>query len=161
MIKVLGPAVAVALMGAGTASTAAVTQRRASNSISAPEASAMTAFVAAWSQSNAEALSLLFERDGKLIIPTGVEIGGRDTIRDFYAVVFRSGYRGSVSRANVVRVTRISDSLSLVEGTWNIRGAKRPNGSARPPEAGRFSAVVREGSNGYRLVALSETPLAQ
>lgn len=126
-----------------------------------PEAAPMTAFIAAWEDNNPDALSQLFEPEGKLIVPAGTEVGGRDTIRAYYSVAFQSGYFGSKAGARVVRVTKVDNSLALLEGVMSIRGAKLPDGGARRPETRRFSALVRGKPNAYRLVALSETPLTQ
>ena len=161
MTRFFSAAITVSLMAVCMPVMAAKPARTANAGKTIPEVKAMTAFVAAWDRASPEALSQLFEEEGKLVIPGGTEIGGRETIKSFYAVTFQSGYKGSKAGARVLRVTRLGNSLALVEGAWSIRGAKRPNGAARPPETGRFSALVREAGNDYRLVALSEMSLAQ
>jgi len=125
------------------------------------EADAISAFVKAWDAADSTSLAQLFELDGRLVIPTGHENSGRDAIRAFYSGVFKSGYRGSSGGAKVTRITKLSDTLSLVEGEWSIRNAKQADGSPRPSEAGQFSAILRANPGGWRLAVLREMTLAE
>ena len=141
---------------AALAAPIAVSSPAPSTSQFASEGAIIAAFVGAWDNADAAALAQLFEPDGRLVIPTGAESIGREAIGAFYSAVFERGYRGSKGSATIGRVTKLTDTVSLVEGEWRITNAKKSDGTPRASESGQFSAVIRSGAGGWRLVVLRE-----
>lgn len=127
----------------------------------------LTKFMAAWSASDANALSSLFATDADFVNPWGTYARGRDAIKTFYAGAFSMGYAGSKGEGALVSVRALSDNLAVIDGRWRISGAKNQDGTARTDEKGILVAVIGKRGDDWQILALREntsatdiTPLA-
>jgi len=139
----------------------AIISLTAASPLPADQVLVISKFTRAWDAADAKALGQLFEADGRLVIPDGMELTGRDAIAAFYASAFERGYRGSKGRGEVMRVTQLTPQLAIIEGEWSIDGAKSPDGSQRERESGQFSAVIRKSDGTWRIIVLREMQLAR
>lgn len=114
------------------------------------------AYVDAWNHGDAAGLAGHFTEDGDLIIPSGLELRGRQAIEGFYAKSFAAGYGGSTARFELAQLRRLDAHLALLDLTWSITGAHDGAGAARPPDRGIATAVAVKTASGWRLVALRE-----
>jgi uncharacterized protein (TIGR02246 family) len=133
----------------------------AATSIPSEQSAVMTDFVDAWDAADAPRIALLFEPDGRLVIPSGMELPGRPAVQQFYAAAFSHGYKGSKGGSTVTRATQFTPDLAMIEGGWTIDGAKKPDGSLREPESGQFATVIRKSGGKWRIVSLREMRLAR
>ena len=117
-------------------------------------------FMAAWSQSDAQALAALFAADADFINPWGTKAVGRDEIAAFYAGAFKSGFAGSKGTGDLVSVRAIAPDLMLIDARWRIAGAKMPDGAPRADEQGILVALVGRTANGWQILALRENASA-
>jgi uncharacterized protein (TIGR02246 family) len=132
-----------------------------------PASEILSHFMTAWSASDSNALSLLFAPDADLINPWGTHAVGRDEIRAFYAGAFSMGYAGSKGEGDVVSVRALSDGMAVIDGRWQITGAKNEDGTPRADEKGILVAIIGKRGGDWAIVALREntsatdvTPLA-
>ena len=124
-------------------------------------------FMAAWSASDAAALSSLFAPDADFINPWGTHASGREEIRTFYAGAFSVGYAGSKGEGDLVAVRELGNGVAVIDGRWRITGAKNEDGSPRADEKGILVAVIGRRGDDWQILALREntsasdvTPLA-
>jgi uncharacterized protein (TIGR02246 family) len=122
-----------------------------------PPVALLDRFMAAWSAGDAKAIAALFAADGDFVNPDGYRASGRAAIEAFYAGAFARGYAGSRGIGEVVAQRAVVPGLVLIDGRWNISGAKTENGTPRPMEQGILTALLREESDGWRIVALRES----
>jgi uncharacterized protein (TIGR02246 family) len=113
-------------------------------------------FMRAWSASDANAIAGLFAPDADFVSPHGIKASGREAITAFYAAAFARGYRGSRGTGEVAAVRMIAPDLALVDGRWQIEGAKTDAGADRPPERGILVALLHRSGQGWEIVALRE-----
>jgi uncharacterized protein (TIGR02246 family) len=127
----------------------------------------LTKFMAAWSASDATALSSLFAPDADFINPWGTHASGRDEIRAFYASAFSMGYAGSRGEGDLISARALDGDMAVIDGRWRISGAKNQDGSPRADEKGILVAVIAKRGMEWQILALREntsatdvTPLA-
>ncbi len=113
-------------------------------------------FMQAWSASDAKGIAALFAPDADLVTPDGIKASGRTAIEAFYTAVFARGYAGSQGVGEVISTRLIAPDLALIDGRWNISGAKTETGAARAIQSGILAAVLRRQSDGWHIVALRE-----
>lgn len=109
----------------------------------------------AWGRADARAMAELFAGDGDLVIPSGDFLSGRSAIQDFYQSVFEHGYAGSHAGSEIKRI-RLRGAMAVVDGAWNITGARDAAGAPRPPEQGLFTAVLKKHGGKWYILALRE-----
>lgn len=112
-------------------------------------------FTSAWDKSDSAGIATLFERNADLVIPDGLLVEGRDAIQQFYASVFRRGYRGSRGTARIKHVRPIGSDMILVDGVWRIDGAVIA-GKQEAPEVGLFSLVAKHRGRRWMICSLRE-----
>jgi uncharacterized protein (TIGR02246 family) len=117
-------------------------------------------FMQAWSAADASGISALFADDADFINPEGYAASGRDHIAAFYASAFTRGYAGSQAIGHVVSVHTVAPEVAVIDGTWQIAGAKTETGAVRPAEKGLLVAVIRKDGDGWRIVSLRESSSA-
>jgi uncharacterized protein (TIGR02246 family) len=117
-------------------------------------------FMAAWSASDAAALSSLFAPDADFINPWGTHASGREEIRAFYAGAFSMGYAGSKGEGDLIAVRELGDGVAMIDGRWRITGAKNEDGSPRADEKGTLVAVIAKRGADWQILALRENTSA-
>lgn len=115
----------------------------------------LSRFTSAWDQSDAAGIAVLFEGNADLVIPDGLMVEGREAIQQFYASVFRRGYRGSRGTARIKHVRPIGSDMVLVDGVWRIDGAVL-DGQPEPPEVGVFNLVAKHRGQKWAICSLRE-----
>jgi uncharacterized protein (TIGR02246 family) len=147
-------AIAASLIFATTPALAAQTDAQSAAS------GLLTKFMAAWSASDASALSSLFATDADFINPWGTHASGREQIKAFYAGAFSMGYAGSKGEGDLIAARALDDRAVLVDGRWRITGAKNQDGSPRADEKGILVAIIGKRGTEWQILALRENTSA-
>jgi uncharacterized protein (TIGR02246 family) len=113
-------------------------------------------YVEAWDRADAAAIAGYFAPDGDFTNPTGFHAQGRTDIAAFYAQAFGAGYAGSRGGLKALRTRLVAPGVMVVDGEWSIRGARTPQGGARPGEQGLATAVLVRTGGQWRIAALRE-----
>jgi uncharacterized protein (TIGR02246 family) len=113
-------------------------------------------YVEAWDRADAAAIAGYFAPDGDFTNPTGFHAQGRADIAAFYAQAFAAGYAGSRGGLKLLRTRLVAPGVMVVDGEWSIRGARTPQGGARPGEQGLATAVLVRTGDAWRIAALRE-----
>ena len=113
-------------------------------------------YVEAWDRADAAAIAAYFAPDGDFTNPTGFHAQGHADIAAFYAQAFAAGYAGSRGGLKVLRTRLVAPGVMVVDGEWSIRGARTPQGGARPSEQGLATAVLVRTDGAWRIAALRE-----
>ena len=141
---------------AGMALTAAVSSAAAAPATAPAVEVLQRGYVAAWDRADAAAIAAYFAPDGDFTNPTGFHAQGRADIAAFYAQAFAAGYAGSRGGLTLLRTRMVAPGVMLVDGEWSIRGARGPQGDARPGEQGLATAVLVQSGGVWRIAALRE-----
>ncbi|HEX4709530.1 SgcJ/EcaC family oxidoreductase [Phenylobacterium sp.] len=113
-------------------------------------------YVEAWDRADAAAIAGYFAPDGDFTNPTGFHAQGRADIAAFYAQAFAAGYAGSRGGLKLLRTRLVAPGVMVADGEWSIRGARTPQGGARPGEQGLATAVLVRTGDAWRIAALRE-----
>lgn len=109
-----------------------------------------------WSKCDAKALSSLWTADGDFQSPYGFRAKGRAEIEKFYRNAFDSGYCGSRGTGKIGNIRFVRKNVAIVDGVWDIQGARRQNGQTASEEKGFFIAVVVKQRGVWLIVAQRE-----
>ena|SRR5690348_3290325 len=115
----------------------------------------LSQFTSAWDKSDSAGIAALFEGDGDLVIPDGLLVEGRASIRQFYSSAFERGYRGSRGTARIKRIRPMGSDVAFVDGVWRIDGAVF-EGRPEAPEIGIFSLVAKRRGRTWMIYSLRE-----
>ena len=116
----------------------------------------MADFEADWAKCDAKALAGLWTEDGDFLSPYGNAATGREQIEKFYAGAFASGYCGSKVTGIINNIRFVRGGVAVVDGTWDIKGARDQKGGSAPEEKGRFTAVAIKRGDHWLIVAQRE-----
>jgi len=98
--------------------------------------------VEAWNRHDVPALANLWAIDGDHLEPDGTRAKGRDSVAKLFRHQHDTFFKDSVLDMNLEDVWFHGDDLSIVDGTYELRGARLPNGSELPARRGRFTSVL-------------------
>ena len=96
----------------------------------------------AWNRHDVDALSKLWAIDGDHLEPDGTLAKGRDAVTKLFRRQHDTFFKQSVLDMNLQDVWFHGDGLSIVDGTYELKGAKLPNGTEIPPRRGHFTSVL-------------------
>ena len=111
---------------------------------------------ACWNRADAQALSMLWQSDGDMIVPDGSLLRGRNQIENFYSGVFADGYGTSTAIATIGQLRFLSADLALIDGQFIVRRVLPANNQELPPERGFFSITAQKVSSRWLIVASRE-----
>lgn len=116
----------------------------------------MKTYLAAWDRADARTLGSNYEADGDFIGPDGALAAGPAELEAFYADAFKRGYAGSRASFKLIKARWLASGVIAVDGEWEIAGARKPDGSAKPPEKGIATAILLEEHGAWRIGLLRE-----
>jgi uncharacterized protein (TIGR02246 family) len=100
------------------------------------------AFVAAWSNGDAEAIGVLFTEGADLIGPVGDRHHGRDAIVARYSELFQTMYQGAKVSISMTSTRFLKPDVAVVDGSFEITGMKSADGAEMPPMTGLYTNVT-------------------
>lgn len=80
---------------------------------------------AAWNKGDAEAYSQHFAADGTFTNLLGMFFTGREAFRDRHDQIFKTAYRGSVKREDIVSIKFVRPDVAIVETLQTITGFQK------------------------------------
>jgi len=98
--------------------------------------------VEAWNRHDVPALGNLWAIDGDHLEPDGTRAKGRDGVTKLFRHQHDTFFNDSVLDMNLQDVWFHGDDLSIVDGTYELKGARLPNGTEIPPRRGHFTSVL-------------------
>jgi len=111
-------------------------------------------FTVAWNQHEPATLAKMWVEDGDHVEPDGRVAKGRREIEKLFAAEHRSVFKQSHLTLSVDTVWFVTADVALVDGTYELSGARDPQGKELPARKGRLSSLfLKEG--GKWLIAAS------
>ena len=98
--------------------------------------------IEAWNRHDVPAVSKLWAIDGDHLEPDGTRVKGRDAVGKLFRHQHDTVFKESVLDMNLQDVWFHGDGMSIVDGTYELKGAKLPNGTEIPPRRGHFTSVL-------------------
>ena len=96
----------------------------------------------AWNRHDVAAISKLWAIDGDHLEPDGTLAKGRDAVTKRFRRQHDTVFKESTLHMDLQDVWFHGDSMSIVDGTYELKGAKLPNGTEIPPRRGHFTSVL-------------------
>lgn len=117
--------------------------------------------VQSWAMSDSAGIASAYEPDGDFVSPDGGHASGRAAIEAFYRRAFANGYAHSHGTFAIRGIRLAAPNLAIVDGVWEITGARDAKGDARPEERGLAVAILRKHPRSWEIVALREQESAR
>lgn len=99
-------------------------------------------FVAAWNKHDVTKMSSRWAIDGDHIEPDGTRAQGRDEVSALLTKQHASVFKNSTLTLTVKTVFMISDTVAIVDATYQLTGAVLPDGTAIPAREGMLTSVL-------------------
>jgi uncharacterized protein (TIGR02246 family) len=101
-----------------------------------------TDFVMAWNKHDVKTIASRWAIDGDHVEPDGTIAKSRDEVAALLEKQHNGIFKDTKLTLAVRDVWMISDSVALVDGTYELAGAKLPDGSAIPTRKGLLTSVL-------------------
>jgi uncharacterized protein (TIGR02246 family) len=136
----LALATSFALLGTGVASASAQTK------------DAMEKLAADWAatfaKADAKALATFYTEGAVRVTPEGGTVVGRAAIEKEFTTNFAGPWKGTTIKITVGKVESVGPETGVAEGTFEVTGARMPDGQPAPPIKGSYlNTVVKEGGS--------------
>ena len=96
----------------------------------------------AWNRHDIPAVAKLWAIDGDHLEPDGTVAKGRDAVAKLFTRQHETVFKESVLDMNLQDVWFHGDNLAIVDGNYELKGAKLPNGAELSPRRGHFTSVL-------------------
>ena len=110
-------------------------------------------FVAGWNAHDAQAMSGLYTHDGDHVEPDGTIAKGREGVQTLLAKQHASVFKTSQLELKLDDVWFITADVALIDGTYNLAGARLPDGTDLPTRTGRITAVFIKERGDWAIAA--------
>ncbi|MFN2375199.1 MAG: SgcJ/EcaC family oxidoreductase [Candidatus Binatia bacterium] len=101
-----------------------------------------TDFVKAWNAHDVATISKRWAIDGDHVEPDGQVAKGRDEVTALLTKQHNGVFKKTTLTLAVKSVWMISDTVALVDGTYELAGAELPDGTAVPARTGMLTSVL-------------------
>lgn len=101
-----------------------------------------TEFVKDWNKHDVEAMAARWAIDGDAVEPDGQVAKGRDEVTALLTRQHNGVFKNTTLTLDVKTVWMISDTVALVDGTYELTGATLPDGTTVPPRKGMLTSVL-------------------
>ena len=98
--------------------------------------------IEAWNRHDINAVSRLWAIDGDHLEPDGTRAKGRDAVTKLFRHQHDTVFKDSTLDMNLQDVWFHGDNLAIVDGNYELKGAKLPSGTELPPRRGHFTSVL-------------------
>jgi len=143
-IASLALASAVALLAVGLAPAAAQTADPALDKLAAD-------WAAAFAKADAKTLASLYTENAIRITPEGGKAVGREAIAKEFATNFAGPWKGTTIQIHVGTLEHVSPETAVNEGTYEVMGARGPDGKPMPIKGSYINTIVKK--NGAWVLA--------
>ena len=99
-------------------------------------------FEDAWNKHDVKTISERWAIDGDHVEPDGTVAKGRDEVSALLTRQHSGVFKNSTLKLTVRSVWIMSDTVALVDGTYELTGATLPDGTAVPPRKGMLTSVL-------------------
>jgi len=96
----------------------------------------------AWNRHDVPALARMWAIDGDHLEPDGTLAKGRDAVTKLFRRQHDTVFKDSALDMNLQDVWFHGDNIAIVDGTYELKGAKLPNGTELAPRRGHFTSVL-------------------
>lgn len=110
-------------------------------------------FSSDWNKHAVDKLAARWAIDGDHVEPDGTVAKGRDQITALLTRQHASVFKDSKLDLRVNTVWIMSDTVALVDGTYELSGAKLPDGTAVPSRKGMLTSVLLLDKSGWAIAA--------
>lgn len=99
-------------------------------------------FASDWNKHDVAKLAARWAIDGDHVEPDGTVAKGRDQVAALLTKQHASVFKNSTLKLTVGTVWMMSDTVGLVDGTYELSGATLPDGTAVPTRKGMLTSVL-------------------
>ena len=110
-------------------------------------------FMAAWNKHDAKTMSMMYAHDGDHVEPDGTIAKGRDGVEALLAKQHASVFKTSQLELTIEDVWFIAADVALIDGVYNLAGARLPDGTDLPSRTGRITAVFIKERGDWAIAA--------
>lgn len=111
-------------------------------------------FAASWNKNDYKAQAAAFADDADLINPLGRVAKGKAEIEKLYMDEQTTAFKGSRFASDCKGgVHRVTPDVAVVTCSFQVTGAKLPDGSSMPAMKGLYTATMRKVKNKWLIVA--------
>jgi uncharacterized protein (TIGR02246 family) len=101
-----------------------------------------TEFVEDWNKHDVAKMAAMWTIDGDHTEPDGTRARGRDEVTALLTKQHTSVFKNSHLSLKVDTVFMLTDTVAIVDGTYELSGAVLPDGTAIPPRNGQLTSVL-------------------
>jgi uncharacterized protein (TIGR02246 family) len=101
-----------------------------------------TDFVIQWNKHEVDKMAARWAVDGDHVEPDGTVAKGRDEVTKLLTAQHTGVFKNSTLTLTVKSVWMISDTVALVDGTYELAGAVLPDGTPIPAREGMLTSVL-------------------
>jgi uncharacterized protein (TIGR02246 family) len=101
-------------------------------------------FEAAWNRHDAVAMAALWTIDGDHLEPDGRLAKGRDEVQSLFLREHQAAFKETVLKVEVQTILFVTADVALVDGSYDLTGARYPQGNPVPARHGHLTAVMLE-----------------
>lgn len=112
-----------------------------------------TDFVKAWNEHDIETMSSRWAIDGDHVEPDGTIAKGRDEVTQLLKKQHASVFKDTTLTLTVKSVWMITGTVALVDGTYELTGAKLPDGTPVPARTGLLTSVLMQEKGVWAIAA--------
>jgi uncharacterized protein (TIGR02246 family) len=111
------------------------------------------AFTAAWNKHDATAMGKMWAIDGDHLEPDGHLAKGRDAVTKLFAAQHSSVFKDTKLTLTLEDVWFITGDVALIDGSYEVVGAKLPDGKEIPPRKGHLTSVLMKEQDTWWIAA--------
>jgi len=112
-----------------------------------------TEFVKAWNKHDVETMAARWAIDGDQVEPDGQVAKGRDEVAALLKKQHDGVFKGTTLDLIVKGVWMISDDVALVDGTYELTGARLPDGTPVPARKGMLTSILIQERKTWSIAA--------
>jgi uncharacterized protein (TIGR02246 family) len=110
-------------------------------------------FVEAWNKHDVDAMGAVWTADADYTEPDGRTVFGRDEVKRLLTYEHTSVFKDSQLHIVVERVRRVSDTVAVADGTYELFGARDADGHKISTRAGYFTSVLAKVDGEWKVSA--------
>jgi uncharacterized protein (TIGR02246 family) len=101
---------------------------------------------AAFAKGDAKALAGLYTENAVRVTPEGGAVVGREAILKEFTAAMAGAWKGATIKITTGPLSTVAPDVAVGEGTFEVTGARGPDGTPAPPLKGRYlNTVVKKG----------------